>query len=395
LEIGLPADGSPADAAWTNTRRASPADVTGAPPVISPAPLVLLVSAALALAGIVAFAIYVMVRYGPVVARIFEETPVFAPLRVPPEEGGEDVRFASGDGVELAGTYYRARTAARLGTVVFCHEYLGDRWTFQPYADGLRDLGFDLFTFDFRNHGDSGVDASYQPLQWVSDLEVRDLRAALEYLRGRPDADPAGVGLFGISRGGGAALCVAADDPTVWAVATDGAFPTRGTMRAYINRWAEIYVRSEWIKRHKPVAMYSFAGWIGRRLSQRRTGRTYPNMERAVARLAPRPWLMIHGERDTYIGPEIARELFAYAGDPKDLWIAPGAKHNRCREADPEGYRRRVETFFLTYAPRRPSSHLPEAEIEVEVSVAPSRRAAPAAGKPAAVAGEVAARVVG
>ena len=367
--------------------------------MVSPATLIILIPAALALAGLLAFAVYVMIRYGPVVARIFEEPPVFAPLRVPPEPGGEEVRFAAAAGNELAGTYYRARTEGRLGTVVFCHEFLGDRGTFHPYVDSLRDLGFDLFTFDFRNHGDSASDPSYQPLPWVSDLEVRDLRAALDYLRGRPDADPAGVGLFGISRGGGAALCVAADDPRVWAVATDGAFPTRGTMRAYINRWAEIYVRSEWIKRHKPVWMYGFAGWFGRMLSQGRTGRRYPNMERAASRLSPRPWLMIHGERDTYIGPEIARELFDFAGDPKDLWLVPGAKHNRCREADPEGYRSRVETFFLTYAPRRrPAITTPEParppEVELAVAVAPARRAAPAL-KPAVAAGDSAARVVG
>ena len=76
--------------------------------------------------------------------------------------------------------------------LVFCHEYLSDRWSFQPYADGLRDLGFDLFTFDFRNHGASDSDPVYQPLQWVTDHEVRDLRAALAYLRSRPDRDPAG-----------------------------------------------------------------------------------------------------------------------------------------------------------------------------------------------------------
>src|SRR5207248_10055369 len=97
-------------------------------------------------------------RYGPVVARIFEETPVFSPLRVAPGEGGEEVRFAASDGVELAGTYFTTRAGARLGTVVFCHEYLGDRWGFLAYADGLHAAGFDLFSFDFRNHGDSAAD---------------------------------------------------------------------------------------------------------------------------------------------------------------------------------------------------------------------------------------------
>ena len=35
---------------------------------------------------------------------------------------------------------------------------------------------------------------SYLPMQWVSDLELVDLQAAIDYLRSRPDRDPAGVG---------------------------------------------------------------------------------------------------------------------------------------------------------------------------------------------------------
>jgi pimeloyl-ACP methyl ester carboxylesterase len=243
--------------------------------------------------------------------------------------------------------------------IVFCHEFLGDRWSFQPYVDDLRDVGFDLFTFDFRNHGTSATDPKYKPLQWVSDLELVDLRAALDYLRSRPDRDPAGVGLFGVSRGGGAALCVAAADPTVWGVVTDGAFPTRGTMLAYILRWAEIYVGSKTIWRRMPRWMFAFAGWAGRMSAQRRLRRCFPNMERAVARLTPRPWMLIHGEKDAYIGPEIAQALFDHAKDPKELWIVPGAKHNRCRELEPDVYRLRVLDFFRRFAPRRPVEAVP------------------------------------
>ena len=90
--------------------------------------------------------------------------------------------------------------------IVYCHEFLSDRWSFQPYLDHLRDLGYDLFTFDFRNHGESPAEPDYAPMHWTTDHEVRDLRAALAYLRTRPDHDPAGFGLFGVSRGGTTAL---------------------------------------------------------------------------------------------------------------------------------------------------------------------------------------------
>lgn len=318
-------------------------------------PMVLALAGLSALILTLGFIAYLLIRYTPIVGRIFEEKPLFMPLRVAPTPGGENVRFRTRDGLELAGTYYQRRTDTRTGVLVFCHEFLGDRQSVLPYIDVLRDEGYDLFAFDFRNHGESEAEAGYEPLQWVSNREVRDLRAAIAFLRSRPDADPAGVGLFGVSRGGSAALCVAGKDSEVWGVITDGAFPTRGTMAAYIQRWAQIYVGdrpyADWI----PRWLYDFISWAGRVRTQYRRGCRFPDVERAVSRLGPRPWLMIHGEKDAYIPPAIAQTLFAEApSGGKELWIVPGAKHNRCRETDPAGYRDHVIAFIRRSGPRRP-----------------------------------------
>lgn len=300
------------------------------------------------------FLIYAVIRYCPVIGRIFEERPMFMPLMVTPDDLGESVSFRTEDGLVLQGSYLATRSESRVGTLVFCHEFLSDRWSYIPYLDHLRDQGFDIFCFDFRNHGSSPSDPDYSPLQWATDHEVRDLKAALVYLRSRPDRDHSGFGLFGISRGGSTALLVAADEPDVWGVVTDGAFPTRGTMTAYIVRWAEIYVRNDFLRGLIPHWMYSFLGRVGRRRSERRLNCRFPDIESAVARLAPRPWLMIHGQRDVYIGPEIARGLFEYAREPREMWLVPDAKHNRCREIQPDAYVARVRGFLDRYAPRLP-----------------------------------------
>ena len=291
------------------------------------------------------FLIYIIVRYEPVVSRIFDKPPMLLPLREPAEPDGESARFQAKDGIELTGTYWKAKTPRRAGVLLFCHEYLGDRQSASSYAGFLRDLGFDLFAFDFRNHGDSGVEKKYRPRQWVTDRETTDLSAALEYLRRRSDADPSGLALFGVSRGGSAALCLAAD-PTVWGVITDGAFPTKGTMLAYIIRWADIYVGQKIWYPYLPVWIFRFLGWMSLFMTGRRWGCRFPDVEKAAKQLSPRPWLMIHGEKDAYIGLDIARNLFNLAGDPKELWIVPEAKHNRCREMEPEEYRSRVGTFL-------------------------------------------------
>lgn len=295
---------------------------------------------------------YLTFRYVPIVSRIFEEKPLFHPLRLDPPSDGEDVVFPSMDGTRLHGTYLHARTQRRKGVIVFCHEFLSDRWSFQPYINHLRDEGFDLFTLDFCHHGESDDQDGYEPLQWVTRHEVRDLRAALAYLWSRADRDEAGFGLFGVSRGGSTALCVAANDSRIWGVVTDGAFPTHGTMMAYIRKWSEIYIHSESIFKLLPSFVFHYLAWAGRVRSQTRLGCRYPHVEHAVRRLAPRPWLAIHGERDVYIGPEIARSMFEQAGEPKALWLVPGAKHNQSRLVDPEGYAARISQFYHDHSPR-------------------------------------------
>ena len=171
--------------------------------------------------------IYLTVKYTPVIIRIFQAQPLFMPLKVTPVERGEEVEFETALGLRLSGSYLRARSDEQAGVIVYCHEYLSDRWSFRPYIDHLRDLGYDIFTFDFRNHGASGLDPDYAPLQWTTEHEIDDLRAALSYLRARDDRDPAGFGIFGVSRGGTTALIAAAAETDVWGVITDGASPPR------------------------------------------------------------------------------------------------------------------------------------------------------------------------
>src|SRR4051812_24016069 len=88
-----------------------------------------------------AFLIFLVVRYGRFITRIFEERPLFMPLRVNPSELGEPVTFRSQDGLVLAGSYFHRRSEERAGLLVFCHEFLSDRYSYYPYLDHLRDQG--------------------------------------------------------------------------------------------------------------------------------------------------------------------------------------------------------------------------------------------------------------
>ena len=70
---------------------------------------------------------------------------------------------------------------------------------------------------------------------------------------------------------------------------------------------------------------------------------------RWVAKIAPRGLFLIHGEEDPYVSVEEVRRLYDAAGEPKELWIAPGAGHRRVDQVYPDDYRDRVVSFFDRY----------------------------------------------
>ncbi len=49
---------------------------------------------------------------------------------------------------------------------------------------------------------------------------------------------------------------------------------------------------------------------------------------RSVSQLSPRPLLLIHGEDDIRLPPQSSELLFAYAREPKQLVVIPGARHS-------------------------------------------------------------------
>jgi hypothetical protein len=77
---------------------------------------------------------------------------------------------------------------------------------------------------------------------------------------------------------------------------------------------------------------------------------------------------MIHGEGDTYIKPDMARALFGLAGEPKEFWLVPGAKHNHGMQVAGDEYRSRVLRFF--------EQHLAEA-LQAVAPAAPASEASP------------------
>jgi uncharacterized protein len=337
-------------------------------------------AAAAALVGLAVFAFYLYLtrKYLDVVVRIFEEKPLFVIPRGKPVEGAEEVSIAGAGGLTLRGLYLKTPAPRRKGVVLFGLEFLSNRWAAVPYCEFLLRAGYDVFTFEPRSQGDSDKQPGYEPLQWVTDFEVKDFAAALAYLRGRPDADPRGVGLFGVSKGAGAGVLAAAGDPAVLCCVTDGMFATHTTMIPYMRKWISIYSKLHWVQRNIPDWFYGAIARKAIRKIEAQRGCHFPHLERRIARLGGRPLLMIHGGADTYIKPEMARALFNRAGGTKELWVVEGAKHNQAFHTANGEYQRRVLEFFEKHMPESgiPAAAAPTAPTPAQQEQTPAPGAA-------------------
>jgi pimeloyl-ACP methyl ester carboxylesterase len=297
--------------------------------------------------------------YLPHMVRIFQEKPLFIIPRGQPVPEAEDVTVCTADGLNLRGCYLKG-TGPRRGVIWFGLEFGSNRWACVPYCEHLLEHGYDVFAVETRGQGDSDRLPGYEPLQWVTDYEVRDMEAALAYLKTRPDADPSGVGLFGISKGAGAGLFAAAGDPYVRCCVTDGVFATYTTLVPYLRHWFRIYNQNYVRQAMFPSWYYGRLGLIGLGWIEAERRCRFPHLEPALRRLR-RPLLMIHGGSDVYIKPGMARALFDLARPPKEFWLVPEAKHNQAFHLAGEEYCRRVLEFFDRHLARQAADPSPAA----------------------------------
>lgn len=321
--------------------------------------------AAVAIAGtllcLLVFVLLLLGKYVRICLNIFTDTP--PPLSMGPTDfqilRGEEVRFRSFDGTSLRGMWLRtANRAGRKGTIIFCHEFGSDMFSCARYARPLVDAGFDVFTFDFRGHGDSSCPRGYRALQWPSDRELEDVLGACAFVEDAlsTESRSARVGVFGISRGAGAGILAASSDPNISCLVCDGAFSTAETLVALMKRWAYIYARVKLAYRNHPDAFWHFLLWCMMRFAQPKLGRRFPSVRKALKNMVSRPILFIHGAKDSYVRPDQTRLLYAVVGEPKYLWIVPEAKHNHSVVVAPGKYSARTVAFFRKHLAGEPVS---------------------------------------
>jgi pimeloyl-ACP methyl ester carboxylesterase len=160
---------------------------------------------------------------------------------------------------------------------------------------------------------------------------------------------PVELGLFGASRGACACILAAEGRDSVKAIVTDGAFSSDCTLEHFMKRWAKIFAKVRVVYENHPPEFWRFLRWCLFLTCRLKFKRTYPSVRKALVRMRPRPILFVHGERDSYIPVEQSRLLYALSGQPRYLWIVPGARHNQSVDFQPKTYARRIVQFFDRY----------------------------------------------
>ena len=131
-------------------------------------------------------------------------------------KAGTGVSFATSDNVVIKGTLYEAGKSG--APAVLClHQWRGDRSGFGSMPEILQSEGFTVLAIDMRGNGESKKKSDGSTVAPDRDA-VRDVAAAMDFLKKQKSVDPSRIGILGASYGGSNAVLYAANNGGVKAL---------------------------------------------------------------------------------------------------------------------------------------------------------------------------------
>lgn len=235
----------------------------------------------------------------------------------------EELRF-----VELAA--WTVHTVHGAPAVVLVHGFKTSREEMVPWARFLHDGGYNVLLLDTRGCGKSGGSTV-----GLGATEPHDVALAVD--AARAEFGTSKVAVLGISLGAGAVILAAADDPDISAVIADSAWTDQDFQLARLSFVQAGPIRVPLL----PYGVGAVNALVGADVTKARP-------LDAIGRISPRPILLIHSADDENATTPVdgARRLFAAAGEPKQLWVAPRGGHVGALNAFPAEYRARVLDFL-------------------------------------------------
>ena len=237
----------------------------------------------------------------------------------------------SADGLRLRAQYFAAETPTPR-TVLCIHGYgstgVKDFGAMVPF---YHRLGWNVLLPDDRAHGAS--EGEFIGFGWLDRL---DCIAWVNELCKKTDG-ACTVVLHGISMGSATVLMAAGEaslPPCVKAVVSDC---------GYSAVWDQLSYQMKQMFHLPPVPLLNAAGVICRARAgySLKGASTVEQVKKIKA-----PVLFIHGSADTFVPTAMAQTLYDACGAPKEIWIAPGAKHAASYETNCETYEQKVTAFL-------------------------------------------------
>jgi uncharacterized protein len=224
----------------------------------------------------------------------------------------EQVRFTTYDEVELAADLYlpEGREEWSPGLLV-CHGFGSSKARHADFGAQAALAGFATLILDLRGHGESGgqVDANI----------FNDVAAGLLYLQNRPEVNPMNIAIRGSSFGGWLAIHTAAHLRDVSPVVAY--CPPNEMMLTTLMEEVAMVQRghsSPMISGTPPRVNVNSTMQLLYRL----------DLSKALRRINPRPFLLVHCEQDQVVPPHISQRLYDDAHEPKTLWLLPDCQHD-------------------------------------------------------------------
>jgi fermentation-respiration switch protein FrsA (DUF1100 family) len=221
------------------------------------------------------------------------------------------------DGIDIAGQLYLPPGKMPYPTVCACHGIPAgipdpaDRG-YALLAEKISPHGFAVLIFNFRGAGASGGNLDMPG--WT-----RDLKAVIDYLCALPQVDNSYLALLGFSGGAAVSVYVAAQDKRVSSVIAC-ACPAEFELADLGDSPQSLvdHFRSIGVIRDDDFPPYP-REWLN--------GFGLVRPIDYIARISPRPLLLVHGSLDEVVNVSQAHRLYARAGEPKQLAVVEGAGH--------------------------------------------------------------------
>src|SRR6266581_4336022 len=253
----------------------------------------------------------------------------------------EAVTFPSLHGNHNVSGYYIPFPGAT-STLLVCPGYRSRMADFLGIGAHLWRAGYNVLVFEYYGHGiavSTPITLGYR--------EINDFLGAVAYAKERAPQNQ--LGALSYSMGAAVAIMSCARNTDVEALVVDSSFATHRSAVDYNFR--HVF----------PLPPAPFV-WIADYLLWWRAGYRFSQVEplRDIARIAPRPILLIHSLKDSIVDPHDASLLYAAAGEPKELWCVPGVDHCGAYFADRAIYTAKVIGFFERHLKSNPRLHLVE-----------------------------------